>query len=96
MAVNENKYPTTNGQFISEGELRDHFKIKQCPNKPYTFKIWKLIGELQFGEDCWVSLSTLGIQQKYFIHVGTIKDYNNNTGFKIVLWKLSLTLGLLG
>jgi hypothetical protein len=74
---------------MNNQELRTHFDLKKCPNKPHNFEIGKLFGNWVWAEDNWSTLVGDKLNTHYF-SLHKIKSVDNIVAYSIVILKLKI------
>jgi hypothetical protein len=78
---------TARQQFEQQG------KLYPCPNKEHRFKLWRVVGQWQWAQDRWSTLTDAGVLQNDFLRIGAIETTDGIKAYSVVVWKLSLMFG---
>lgn len=62
--------------------------LTKCPNPPHPFGVHRLMGEWQWAETCWSTLSEQGYLIDHFVCVSRIRSTDGATTLKMIVGKL--------
>lgn len=78
---------------------RETFKsqglLTKCSNPLHTFEFKKFIGEWQWGEECWSSLSDSGTLTIDFVSLAQLRNVNGFRMYQLLLGKFRLSWAFL-
>lgn len=78
---------------MTKDEAKKHFGLKPCPNQFYEFIFFGFLIHIQFAEDVWTKLDSEFRLNKHFLLIGSVEDVNGSKLWRIIFWKLSITIG---
>ncbi len=74
-------------------QAREYFKVTQCTNPMHPFRIGRMLGQWQIGNDPWVTITDRGDEITHWIRFGKLRDQEGGTVYELVLGKLMIAWG---
>lgn len=71
---------------------KERGELYPCPNPSHPFQIGRLMGQWQWANDCWSSVSATGVMSNYGLCFCTLNTLNGVKVYKIIVWRLSVLL----